>query len=344
MLPVAHRGPRDRRVHRKRNISFTQPWLPYKNSEKCPIRAMGRNNGARIRRESGVTRTEEEAVVASGDLPGETTPWALENLPPFPAVATQLLQVVSREDVNLNEVGRFISSEPVFAADVLQIANSAVYGLTSQVNSITHAIVVLGLERIRGISLTRAFGKHFRPALKVVALQRCWQNSLAGALLAEKLARPSGIDPGLAYTAGLLRDIGRLALLVNYPEPFANMLAVSQSNGFDLMYTERELFDVDHCQAGCWLTERMGLPADLREVVAHHHDKLNGKAFGLVQLVHVADMMADALGFGVLVLQDPPGFTEAREQLPLTVRAHVAEDPEELKSEVASRLQVLLRT
>ena len=79
-------------------------------------------------------------------------------------------------------------------------------------------------------------------------------------------------------------------------------------------------------------------------MVAHHHDKLNGKAFGLVQLVHVADMMADALGFGVLVLQDPPGFTEAREQLPLTVRAHVAEDPEELKSEVASRLQVLLRT
>jgi HD-like signal output (HDOD) protein len=265
----------------------------------------------------------------------------LEDLPPFPAVATQLLQVVSREDVNLNEVGRFISSEPVFAADVLQIANSPVYGLRSQVKSITHAIVVLGLERIKGISLTRAFGKHLKSTLKVVALQRCWQNSLAGALLAEKLARPCGIEPGLAYTAGLLRDIGRLALLVKYPEEFANMLAVSQANGYDLMYTERELFDVDHCQAGCWLTERMNLPAEIREVVGHHHDKLNGEPFGLVQLVHVADAMADALGFGVLVLPEPPSFADALEQLPAAARSRVPDDPEELKAEVTSRLQVL---
>ncbi|MGA2186048.1 MAG: HDOD domain-containing protein [Bryobacteraceae bacterium] len=290
-----------------------------------------------------MTRTEEETALTSGELPAGKTPWALENLPPFPAVATQLLQVVSREDVNLNEVGRFISSEPVFAADVLQIANSSVYGLRSQVKSITHAIVVLGLERIKGISLTRAFGKHLKSTLKVVALQRCWQNSLAGALLAEKLARPCGIEPGLAYTAGLLRDIGRLALLVKYPEPFANMLAVSQTNGYDLMYTERELFDVDHCQAGCWLTERMDLPEELREVVGHHHDKLNGNPFGLVQLVHVADAMADALGFGVLVLPEPPSFAEALEQLPPAARSRIPDDPEELKSELASRLQVLCK-
>ncbi len=298
-----------------------------------------------------MTRTEEAAAHAAGKstaspgvAPEGKTPWALENLPPFPAVATQLLQVVSREDVNLNEVGRFISSEPVFAADVLQIANSPAFGLRSQVKSITHAIVVLGLERIKGISLTRAFGKHLKPVLKVVALQRCWQNSLAGALLAEKLARPCGIEPGLAYTAGLLRDIGRLALLVKYPEPFANMLAVSQTNGYDLMHTERELFDVDHCQAGIWLTEKMDLPAELREAVAHHHDKLNGEPFGLVQLVHVADAMADALGFGVLVLPELPSFADALELLPPAARARISDDPEELKSEVASRLQILCKS
>jgi HD-like signal output (HDOD) protein len=291
-----------------------------------------------------VTKTEEETGVNPEQSPNGKTPWALENLPPFPAVATQLLQVVSREDVNLNEVGRFISSEPVFAADVLQIANSPAYGLRSQVKSITHAIVVLGLERIKGISLTRAFGRHLKSTLKVVALQRCWQNSLAGALLAEKLARPCGIEPGLAYTAGLLRDIGRLALLVKYPQEFANMLAVSQANGYDLMYTERELFDVDHCQAGCWLTERMELPAELREVVGHHHDKLNGEPFGLVQVVHVADAMADALGFGILVLQEPPSFTDALEQLPPSARSRVPDDPEELKEEVSSRLQILIKS
>ena len=289
-----------------------------------------------------MTKTEEETAPAA--IPSGATPWALENLPPFPAVATQLLQVVSREDVNLNEVGRLISSEPVFAADVLQIANSSAYGLRSQVKSITHAIVVLGLERIKGISLTRAFGRHLKSTLKVVALQRCWQNSLAGALLAEKMASSCGIEPGLAYTAGLLRDIGRLALLVKYPEPFANMLAVSQANGYDLMYTERELFDVDHCQAGCWLTERMGLPAELREVVAHHHNELSGEeSFGLVQLVHIADALADALGFGILVLPDSPSYAAAVEHLPSSALSRLPDDPEELAKEVGARLQVLCK-
>jgi HD-like signal output (HDOD) protein len=296
-----------------------------------------------VRKENLVTRTEEETALTAGVSPTGKTPWALENLPPFPAVATRLLQVVSREDVNLNEVGRLISSEPVFAADVLQIANSPAYGLRCQVKSITHAIVVLGLERIKGISLTRAFGKHLKATLKEVALQRCWQNSLAGALLAEKLARPCGIELGLAYTAGLLRDIGRLALLVKYPEEFANMLAVSQTNGYDLMDTERELFDVDHCQAGCWLTEKMNLPPELRDVVGHHHDKLNGEPFGLVQLVHVADAMADALGFGVLVVPEPPSFADTLDQLPPAARSRVPDDPEELNAEVASRLQVLCK-
>ncbi len=290
-----------------------------------------------------MTKTEEQPSF-TGEMPSGATPWALENLPPFPAVATQLLQVVSREDVNLNEVGRLISSEPVFAADVLQIANSPVYGLRSQVKSITHAIVVLGLERVKGISLTRAFGRHLRTTFKVEALHRCWQNSLAGALLSERLGYPCGIEPGLAYTAGLLRDIGRLALLAKYPEEFANMLAVTQTNGFDLMSTERELFDVDHCQAGCWLTERMELPAELREVVAHHHEEPDGGRFGLVQLVHVADTMADALGFGVLVLPELPSFTDAVAQLPASARSRIPNNPEELTAEIAERLQILSRS
>jgi putative nucleotidyltransferase with HDIG domain len=290
-----------------------------------------------------MTKTEEETVVASAEPPAGKAPWALANLPPFPAVATQLIQVVAREDVNLNEIGRLISSEPVFAADVLQIANSAVYGLQSQVKSITHAIVVLGLDRVKGISITRAFGTHLKSSLRVVALQRCWQNSLAGALLAEKLARACGIDPGLAYTAGLLRDIGRLGLLVNYPEPFANMLAVSQANGYDLMYTERELFDVDHCQAGCWLIESMGLPAEFREVVAHHHQKPAGASFGLLQLIHAADTMADALGFGVLVLPEAPDFRDTLELIPAAARSRAPEDPEELKAEITEQLQVLCK-
>lgn len=285
--------------------------------------------------------TEVEIKQTSATPPESTTLWALENLPPFPAVATQLLRLVSDEDVQLTEVGKLIATDPVFAADVLQIANSALFGLRFQVKTIPHAIFVLGLERVKGISLTRALGDYLSPALRIEALRRCWQHSLAGALLAEKLARACGIDADFAYTAGLLRDIGRLALLVKYPRPYANMLAVSLENGLDLRDTEQELFDIDHCQAGYWLTEKMQMPPELREVVARHHDAPNGGPFGLVHTVRAADLMSDALGFGALNLPHPPPFESVLDELPGTVRAHLATEPEEIRAEISDRLQSL---
>ena len=284
---------------------------------------------------------EVESRQTSPAPPESSTLWALENLPPFPAVATQLLRLVSDEDAQLGDIADLIATDPVFAADVLQIANSALFGLRFQVKTISHAIFVLGMERVKGISLTRALGDFLSPALRVEALRRCWRHSLAGAFLAERLARPCGIDADFAYTAGLLRDIGRLALLVKYPRPYANMLAVSLENGFDLMSTEQELFDIDHSQAGCWLTEKMQMPPELREVVGRHHEAPNGGPFGLVRLVRVADMMSDSLGFGALNLPHPPPFENALAELPDGSRGVLSPDPGELREEISSRMRTL---
>ncbi|MGA2721807.1 MAG: HDOD domain-containing protein [Bryobacteraceae bacterium] len=286
-----------------------------------------------------MTKPETRAARLAPEAYG--TPWALRNLPPFPGVAIQVLQILSREDVHVSEIGKLISVEPVFAADVLQVANSALFGLRSRVMTVSHAVVVLGLERVKGVTLTRAFGTYLMPVLGVEALQRCWQNSLAGALLAEKLARSCGMNPDIAYTAALLRDIGRLALLVNYPGPYANMLAVAQENGYDLMDVERNLFDIDHCQAGCWLMDSMALPAELREVVAGHHAQPGDEPFGLVRLVRIADLMSDALGFGILMSSTAPDFTDVLPELPEAARARFPFDPDELRTEIASKIQIL---
>ena len=123
--------------------------------------------------------------------------------------------------------------QPVFATRVLQMANSPLFALTAQVKTLSHAIVVLGLARVRSITVTRALGDFVAPALNVRSLRVCWQNSLAGALLAEKLARASKMDPDVAYVAGLLRATSaKLALLVKYPDSYANLLAVSGEHGF----------------------------------------------------------------------------------------------------------------
>ncbi len=271
--------------------------------------------------------------------PANATPWALEHLPPFSPVAMRLVQLLYRENTNVRDVGEFISAEPVFSARVLQMANSPMFSLQRQVRTISHAVVVVGLERVKGIALTRALGDFAAPALKDQALRACWENSLAGAVLAEALAKPCGMDPGFAYTAGLLRDIGRLALLVQYPQAYANLLAVSQESCCDLVATERELFDIDHCQAGEWIASRMPLPPELCEAVAKHHDAALEPPFRAVHLIRVADRMADSLGFSVLPAPTRPGFGAVVDELPEPFRARMQWAPDELSKLVRTRLE-----
>lgn len=277
--------------------------------------------------------------------PAKRIPWALDELPPFPWVAKRLMATVSREDVDIHEVGKLIAAEPVFATRVLQLANSPLFALERQVRTISHAIILLGLDRVKAITFTRALEDFVTPALSIKALRMCWQNCLVTALLAEKIARAARMDADFAYVAGLLRDIGRLALLVKYPEPYSNILAVSGEQKWDLMLLERELFDIDHCEAGSWLMEQLPFPADLAEIIAHHHDALDQDSFGMLHLVQCADRLADALGFSVLAgLPTPPPGPPVEEVLapvPEAARARLGEDYEQWKAELTARLHDL---
>jgi len=283
-----------------------------------------------------MTELETEPVQ---ETPVKSTPWALDDLPPFPWMAKRLMATVSKEDVDIHEVGKLIAAEPVFATRVLQLANSPLFALQRQVRTISHAIILLGLDRVKAITFTRALEDFVTPALKIKALRACWQNCLATALLAEKLARAARMDADFAYVAGLVRDIGRLALLVKYPEPYSNLLAVSGEQHFDLMMMERELFDIDHCQAGAWLMQQLPFPQELTDIIALHHQSLDPESFGMLHLVQCADRLADALGFGVLPDAQPPSVEFAVERLPEAAKARIGTDYVQWRLDVVARLE-----
>jgi HD-like signal output (HDOD) protein len=282
--------------------------------------------------------TSVETEARPSQPPSDKKPWALDDLPPFPLVATRLLEVLSQENAHITGVGRIIAAEPVFASRVLQMANSPLFALQTQVKTISHAIVLLGLDRVKAITVTRALGDFVGPVLKSKSLRACWENSLACALLSEKLARACKMDTDFAYVSGLLRDIGRLALLVKYPDSYSNLLAVSGEQDFDLIETERELFDIDHCQAGAWLMAKMPFPPELCEVVYKHHQLPTGQ-FRMVHLVRIADMLADALGFAVLTVAHPPTYGEVIQELPEAASLRFTSDPEELKADIGARIK-----
>lgn len=265
------------------------------------------------------------------------TPWALVNLPPFPSVAIKLVRLLSDEDADIQTVSKFIASEPVFSMEVLRLANSVLFGAAREIKSIPAAVVHLGTERVKGVAMTVGLRNYVSNTMRTEALAACWRNSLACALICEQLAAACGEDQDFGYTAGLLHDIGRLALLVKYPQPYANLLSVAEENCYQLISTERELFDIDHCEAGGWLVERLGLPEELLEVAAKHHDDPAGP-FRMVHLVRVGDIFADALGFSIVKLREPPAFEAAVAALPEHARRACPQNPVEWRKELVAKI------
>jgi len=282
--------------------------------------------------------------VIARDERAQDAPWALCKLPSFPPIATRLLQALSKEDVEIRELTRLISSDAAFSAEILRLANSALFGLEGQVNSLTHAVLLLGLSRVKGLAMTVAIMKgYLKGVLKSETLRRCWTHSLACAFLAEELAPACGLDKDYAYTAGLLHDIGRLSILVTYPAEYTNLLKVAEDNSFDVLECERQLFDIDHCQAGQWLAAQWKLPPEFGEVLSHHHEPAAGPGFGAAGLIHLTCSLSDALGFNVLDTRELPDFERILTELPQAARNRVNLNFEELKARLGGHIVALLR-
>ncbi len=153
-------------------------------------------------------------MTASRHLNCPEIPIALLELPPFSTVAVKVLQLVSSDFSELKALSNLIGSDPAFSGAVLRIVNSPLFGMRKQIASVFDATVLLGLERIKGVALTIGIRTYLQDTLEVPAIKGCWRHSLACAIIGRELARGSEVKEDIAFTAGVIHDIGRLALAV----------------------------------------------------------------------------------------------------------------------------------
>ncbi|MGD9903090.1 MAG: HDOD domain-containing protein [Vicinamibacterales bacterium] len=269
-------------------------------------------------------------------------------LPPMPAVATTLLSLLAKEHVGLAEVSAAIAVDPTVTAEVLRAANSAYYGIRGEVTNLQHAATLLGLERIRALAVTIGVRRYLGTTLAAPAVRRCWRHNLACALTADQLARRCGGHRGDAYTAGLLHDLGRLALVVAHPTAYPAFLDTTRATGARLLAEERDLFAMDHCEAGQWFTAQLLLPQGFQDVARHHHDAAAVGPTDLLARIGVACRLADHLGYWVVVPTPPDEATDAAaaidallEPLAPAHRASIASELDELAAEVAHDVGLL---
>ena len=245
-----------------------------------------------------------------------------ENLPPFHPVALRLMRAASSDDVPLTEVAAIVRCDAVFAAEILRLANSPLFAFRREIDSILQAVCLLGLERVRGLALTVALRRLLGGVFAMEAARVCWRHSLACAMIGDELALALMMSSDTVYTAGLVHDLGRHALLAGDPDCYSALLDRAEAEPSRLCALEREAFGVDHCEAGATLMEHWSFPPALCEIAAAHHRPVAGGPIGLREIVQLACRTADSLGFQVAgpappfnvedLLQSLPAFAHAR--------------------------------
>ena len=217
-------------------------------------------------------------------------------LPTLPHVVQKLASMIGRPNVSAEEIGALIEKDQVLSAKVLRLANSPFYGFPSRIASVAHAVVVLGLSVVKGLTLcATAFDM-----MKNAGMNDLWRHSLGVAITAHILGAKAGMkNPEEVFVGGLLHDIGKVVLYVKWPDVGQQITAARKDGSRSLMETEQELFAVTHADVGGWLATAWHLPTTLREPILHHHMPTAAQDAKLqTAIVHVADVLVKGLACG----------------------------------------------
>lgn len=228
-------------------------------------------------------------TLETGDTPIER----IQQLPTLPAVARKLTAVLAKPNFTIPEVSSLVRSDPAMAAEVLRLANSAMIGLRYEVMSIMHGISILGTSRLQSLVLTVGM-RDFLRGRQGPMMRQCWRHHLATAMVAEELAEDCSVERADAYTAGLLHDLGYMALISAFPA-VAESLGETWA-GLDAD-AERGVFGLDHGQAALLLAEQWGLPSTVRAVLEGPADDA---MLTMPRVIAIASGLADRIGFAVL--------------------------------------------
>jgi putative nucleotidyltransferase with HDIG domain len=269
-------------------------------------------------------------------------PWAHLRLPPFPQVAIRIMQLANNENVQLHQLSELIATDPGFASEVLMVANSPLYAPRYPATGILQAIAVLGAHQLQGMCLLVGVRTYLGKSLSHPAMRELWRHNLACALIARELASAGFMDQDLAYTAGILHDVGRFALGVIRPKEYAALLGTHRGSAESLLQAEREMFGWDHCQTGRKLVADWKLPSDFEPILSEHHEpRRSDGVWSMAELIKVSCAMADAVGFPAFQGCVAATFPDLLEALPARERGMFHFDADSLARTIASGIRAV---
>ena len=261
----------------------------------------------------GVVPMPVQAPKVPGNPPatGPQSPLDLStvgDLPALPAAVLELLRLLGSDDVDPRTLAAKIAYDQALTAKTLRIANSSFYGVQRHVTSVPDAMTVLGLRAVRALVTAAALVGSFKPpTCQGFDFLGFWRHAIHSAVSARLVANAIGADGEVAFTAGLLHDIGQLVLASAFPERFAQVLARAGGDSeIALQDAERAVLGLDHADVGAHLTERWYFPSQIVEAIGHHHRSCApGAVAELARIVRVSGALAHGLEVGQIPVVAP---------------------------------------
>jgi putative nucleotidyltransferase with HDIG domain len=268
----------------------------------------------------------------------EVVAQSIRDVPALPHVVTKVMALSQDPNASAHDVSRVLEQDQSMTARVLRLANSAFYGFPRRISSVTDATIYLGFKTLQSILMAASVSNLMNREMNGYALEEgiLWRHSqsvaFASRLLAKKAKFPY-VD--LAYTSGLLHDIGKIVLDSHLKGIYNDIVAEVEEKDLTFIEVEQALLGVDHAMVGARVAEQWNLPGELCEAIRLHHQPEQAEINKtLVCLVHLADVITLTMGIGLGVGGMRNHFSEeAMEVLGLT-----AYDLEETMSQLADFL------
>lgn len=227
----------------------------------------------------------------------------LESLPSLPALYTEILAEIQAPNSSFRKVGDLVARDLGMTAKILQLVNSAFFGLAHRIGDAQEAVALLGTDTIKALVLgAQVFSQFDSKRIKALGLDTLWHHCLAASRCArtisavEKLPRPLQAE---AFTAGILHDVGKLVLAQNFPEAYAEVLQRAHMQDRTVPDLETERFGASHAELGAYLMGLWGLDEAIIDSIAGHHGlSLTIAAGPVTAVVYAANAMEHLLSTG----------------------------------------------
>lgn len=248
----------------------------------------------------------------------------MKDLPTLPIVVAKILQTASSPTASARELQALIAVDGGLTAKILRLANSAFYGHSRTITTLSDAVVVLGFNSVRNLTLSASMLDSLAPrgAAQIFDWRAYWVHCNAVALCARLIARRKKLSPAAceeAFIAGLLHDIGKLFLGKYCPDLLAEVVLTAETYGVPMVEAEWRLMGTTHALLGQQIAERWNFPAPLASAIGAHHDPDAWQGDKtLTYVVHAANVWTQWAGLGAVDPATPRLHNDVDEWIPLT--------------------------